>query len=236
MPRSDVARDYTDEQLETLAQLAYQGRPRDQWDHFVEECREAAVALTSPKPAKTLYELVRAVHVHAAALSDTLGELLGHDEDLQFLLRSQHGRAGKAQELHLDMKRLANAARHAIESDRVRKRSRGRAPSDGSLELFFYHLATAWMVARGTSKWPGTSRSSLGSSKRRGPFVAFLDRALTLLQHERGAIGRSYDAFRQKYRSSFDQLKPLRGASTHLSKASAQSQRKRLQGIGNPKS
>ncbi len=233
MPGSDVANDYTDEQIETLAQLAYEARPRDNWEQFVDECQEAAVALTSPKPAKTLYEVVLALHLNAEALSDTLRELLQRDEDLQFLLRTRHGRTGKTQALLSDINGFANAARLAIKRERVRRRGRGNPRSDGSLELFLYHLATAWMVARGTSDWPGTSRPSPGTSKRRGPFVAFLDRALALLRHERGAIGRSYDAFRKKYRFSF-QLDAHRGAGARLSHASAQRHWKRLQQMGDP--
>src|SRR6266446_1356896 len=122
MPGSDVANDYTDEQIETLAQLAYEARPRDNWEQFVDECQEAAVALTSPKPAKTLYEVVLALHLNAEALSDTLRELLQRDEDLQFLLRTRHGRTGKTQALLSDINGFANAARLAIKRERVRRR------------------------------------------------------------------------------------------------------------------
>jgi hypothetical protein len=106
-----------------------------------------------------------------------------------------------------------------------RKRRRGR-PSDGRLQVSFYHLASAWMIAQATRTWPGTS-SGRRNANREGPFVAFMTLVFGSLDLNRMAIGRSYDRWRLEYRDTF-----LKGTDRKFSIRLSRREKRELHALG----
>ncbi len=183
------------EQMATLAETARitvdqanYDRFCETYDRFCEECQSAAIALTSPDQARSYYANIVALKSQALSFSHTLGKLLEID-DLGTLLGGTYGDHARLANLQREVRALSSAASRSIEKNRVRKLGRGRPSRDASLDLFFFHMTSAWKLA--TGKQPGTS-SGGKQTTRGGPFVRFLNQGLGFLEMRRGAIGSSY--------------------------------------------
>ena len=158
----------SDDQIKELAKVAnpppkvpHQSPPDYISEEFAEHCGLAAQALTTP-PDRPLRRRLLATKAHAVTLTVDLAGLLQGDEDLVYLFEPSF-RPADVQRLHSGIYKVIEAISWALDNGRAKERKRGdRSKTPRMLGL--YHLARAWMVARGTPEFPAQAAGSIATN------------------------------------------------------------------------